>query len=82
MPTAAKANDAASNDTSYPVTGHHIGDEVSIRFFKTQESVPVGEVVGVRFGKEKVTYDISLTLGGATLRNVDSAFVEKVAKKK
>lgn len=53
-----------------------IGDEVVIKFFKTQGSAPCGTVVGVGFTESKVTYDVNLELGGETLRNVDSCFVE------
>jgi hypothetical protein len=72
-------------NTQEPValkTRHAIGDEVEIKFFPTQGSTPVGEVVGVHFTKSKVTYDVDLTMGGETIRNLDSTFVEAVPKKK
>jgi hypothetical protein len=63
-------------------TRHALGDEVEIKFFATQGSTPCGEVVGIHFTKSKVTYDVDLTLGGETVRNLDSTFVEAVPKKK
>jgi len=61
---------------------HNLGDEVEIKFFDTQGSTPCGEVVGIHFSKDKVTYDVDLTLGGETVRNLDSVFVHAVPKAK
>jgi hypothetical protein len=82
QPKVKDERSSADADKSYPVTGHHLGDEVEIQFFPSQSSTPCGEVVGVHFGKDKVTYDVDLTLGGETLRNVDSAFVKAAGKRK
>jgi hypothetical protein len=77
--TQPRARDERS-DASQPRARHKLGDEVEIRFFPSQSSTPVGEVVGIHFTFGKVTYDVDLTLGGETIRNLDNVFVEAVRK--
>ena len=47
-----------------------IGDEVVVL------NTHYGDVVAVHFTEDKVTYDVDLHVGGETMRNVDSTFVD------
>jgi hypothetical protein len=36
----------------------------------------IGKVKRVTFSKNKVTYDVALTVGGEVVRNIDSCYVQ------